>query len=457
MVLGYLKSYIDQVVPRDPVKFQSKEGNDEKTLAQIIQQSVPGFVAGSSYWLTLGLSSGHLQTVWSALRKFEEIDHIHYKRRVLTVEDVTYTYKGESFKYDHWGGTSTFTIDYVVPAGSDPNHEKYKPASQTQELPPRTEYLDPETEYDLLKDDSRPLVIALHGLTGGSYEAYIRSFMTEITNKPYDFDALVLNSRGCANHTITSPQLFSGLWTNDLRYLINKHILRKWPNKRIYLIGFSLGGAITANYLGQEYDEVCPNIKGATVVAAPWSFDDSSYRLSESLLGNQVYSPAMCKNLMKLLNNHIGAGTLKHHVLDKWLENPNNYSIVKLRDFDDNFTSRLFGFNCADEYYFHASPNQRLSKIRVPTVLLNSKDDPISSYNSISKTSIKLNPYVMLVSTTIGGHIGWFDITGHRWNSRPTAQLFKELDKNWVLDKSRIDPDSLPSDVGKIWSHDRLV
>lgn len=457
MALGYLKSYVDHVIPKKPVHFTGS-GQSSATLPEIINKAVPEFSKGSSYWISPLLPSGHFQTAYTALREFDSIDHVHYKRRVITVEDKQYQFGGDSMPYDKWKGTSTFTIDYVVPADShDPNHEQYRPETQIKELPPRTEFLDPSKELSMLEDDSKPLLIALHGLTGGSYEAYIRSFISKISSEPYGFDALVLNSRGCANHTITSPQLFCGLWTNDLRYLINEHILPRWPNKRIYLIGYSLGGAILANYVGQEADEVSKNIKAALVVASPWSFTDSSYRLNESLLGNAIYSPTMCKNLILLLSNHYDGSLKQDQSVDHFKKNPDSYNVVTLKDFDEHFTSRLFGFNCADEYYRHASPSNRILNVRVPMILLNAADDPISSIKSIPAPEVGLNPYTMLITTTIGGHIGWFDYKGQRWNSAPSANLFKELDKNWRINEDSVAEEDLPRKESTFFKHDRLI
>lgn len=459
MVLGFLRSHVDNLFPNTPIKLQGK-CLEETTISEILSSKVPELYKGASFWYNPLLPSGHFQTAYTGLSKFENVDKVCYKRRILTIdlENKRYEVDGEKLKYDDWDGRSTIAIDYVVPDGlSDPEHNKYRPATQTKNLPPRTEYLNPEHEHELLSDDSRPLVIALHGLSGGSYESYIRAFLSKVTSKPYDFDALVLNARGCANHTITSPQLFCGLWTNDLRYLINEHIIPNWPNKRIFLIGFSLGGAICANYLGQETDLVYHNIKGSAIMGCPWDFPDSCIQLQSGLLGNNIYSPKMCSNLVDLLNEHYEGHLRNNPLVQSYKENPENFKLNKLKDFDDNFTSKLFGFNCADEYYRHASPIQRLLKVRVPLIIVNSIDDPIIGYRTLPFNEVKLNPFTSLVTTTIGGHLGWFDYQGKRWYADPISKLFKELDDNWTVNSKSIDDKDLPIDITKSWKYDRIV
>lgn len=460
MVLGFLSSSVENLFPKEPAVLTSNgDSKEQKSIPDIIKESVPELSSGYWYWVNPLLRTGHAQTAYTALREFPDVDTVHYKRQILTIDlkNKFYSVDGEKCRYDQWDGKSTIAVDYVVPESSlDADHLKFKPDSQTDELPPRTEFLDPSKELELFSEE-KPLLIALHGLSGGSYESYLRSVLFQITKPEFGFDALVLNARGCASHTITSPQLFCGLWTNDLRYLINEHILKKWPLKRIYLVGFSLGGAITVNYLGQEGEDVPANIKGAAVLGTPWDFNDSSIQLQHSIIGNSVYSPKMCSNLMKLLKRHTQGGFGDVPEVSEYIKNSSKLKVSKLVEFDDLFTSRLFGFNCASEYYRLASPVTRLMKVRVPLFMINSYDDPITGWRTLPFSEVKLNPYVNLITTTRGGHLGYFAYNGERWYPRPLSKLFKELDINWSLDKSKIPQESLPLDITKTFRYDRII
>lgn len=459
-MLGWLKSWVDTRYPEKPVKLTLADGTIS-SIPEIIAQTVPELNKGYSF--TPLFPSGHLQTAYTAINKMEGIDQVHYARRLLTVENKTYTYVDKEaengptsteLQYDNWEGTSTFTIDYVVPANGNEDLKRFQPESQIYDLPPRTTYLDPAKEKSLL-DNDRPLVIALHGLSGGSYESYIRAFVNEVTSPEYNFDALVLNARGCANHTITSPQLFNGLWTNDLRYLINEHIKPTWPDKKIFLIGFSLGGAILANYLGQEGSAIYANIKAAAVMGTPWDFIEGSRHLKSSIIGDKVYSPAMCQNVLRLLNTHYDSQLNTNPIIKAYKDAPQKFQMNRLRDFDELFTSRLFGLNCADDYYRRASPVQRLWRVRVPTLIVLSIDDPITGgAGGLPLREVDLNPYVNLVTTTIGGHLGWITIQGPRWYPKPIAKLFSELKLATVVPPA---DDELPLNIDKAWRFDRFV
>lgn len=442
------KSKVENYYPNNPLQFSN--GDEVCSLSEIIKKVSPEMYQGYSFWVNPLLSSGHTQTAYTVINKFENNYKICYKREIITVEDKRYELDGQKLKYDPWKGKSTFAVDYVIEKNSDSNHLNYKPSSQLSDLPPRTQYKNPN--IDVLADDSKPLLIVLHGLSGGSYESYVRALLDEVTSPEMGIDALVVNSRGCAQHTITSPQLFCGLWTNDLRYFINEKVKNRWPNKKIFLIGFSLGGSIVANYIGQEKDNIYKNIKGAFVMGSPWDFSDSSYFLRESLLGDRIYSPAMCQNLIKLLNNHYDGAFKGAQLIDEYKKDRSNFNLNHLRDFDDNFTSKLFGFNTSFEYYRHASPIQRIFKIRVPTIIISSKDDPICGFRSSPIQESPINPYTTVITTSIGGHLGWFDYKNDRWYPKPIAKLIREMVKYDVVK----DDIKLPLDVDNTWKFDRL-
>ena len=62
-------------------------------------------------------------------------------------------------------------------------------------LPPRTTFFtDAEFDEYCSQDDEKPLLIALHGLSGGSHEEYLRCVLAPLVDAGWD--ALVVNSRG---------------------------------------------------------------------------------------------------------------------------------------------------------------------------------------------------------------------------------------------------------------------
>lgn len=95
-------------------------------------------------------------------------------------------------------------------------------------------------------DDKKPMLIALHGLTGGSHEVYLRAVLAPLITKENGFAACVINARGCAMSKITTRQLFNARFTGDIRETA-KFLKRIYPNRPLFVVGFSMGANILTN------------------------------------------------------------------------------------------------------------------------------------------------------------------------------------------------------------------
>lgn len=51
-----------------------------------------------------------------------------------------------------------------------------------------------------------------------------------------------------------------------------------------------------------------------------------------------------------------------------------------IREFDDSFTSKMYGFSGVEEYYKNASSYDKVHHIKTPLLALNAADDMFSPY-----------------------------------------------------------------------------
>lgn len=403
----YLRSGVHAQAPNSPVELPSADDKDKFIrLDEIVQGHVASAEDGSWFWNHPLVGNGALQTMYAAAGNFESVDQIYYGRRLMT-----------------WDDGSQVSLDYQIDEPESVEQWKaqleYKPVADVPPFPSRTRYLEPE-EIKALDDSqiSRPLVISLHGLTGGSHESYVRCAISSFKRR--GFDNLVLTSRGCNRTKITTPQLFCGIMTDDIRRLV-KFVRTTQPNRKIYLVGYSLGASILANYLGQEGNEI--DVDGACCVANPWDLHISGLALHQSFMGRNVFSPAMTKNLLRVVKNHREM-LANHPTFVKAQELPVPKYIY---EFDNIYTAPFFGFDCASDYYRLASSVHKLTSIRTPTLILNSVDDPIVTKDCIPYEEARRNPYTYLVTTDVGGHLGWFMPGGKRWFADVIADYFSAL------------------------------
>ena len=97
--------------------------------------------------------------------------------------------------------------------------------------------------------------------------------------------------------------------------------------------------------------------------------------------------------------------------------------------FDDRFTRKLFGYNSVRHYYRDGSSDLYLSTVAVPLLCLQAEDDPISVNWAIPYEIIAANPFVTLMVSNSGGHIGWFSglFNPEPWSSQVFLKYFDDI------------------------------
>lgn len=230
------KSSITFSHSQDPLILQTKSG-PKRALPEICKEITP------DCYLNPFLFNGHLQTAWTGMNY--DGPPIHYKRRVFSAEDPDFE--------------GHFAVDFVVepPPSTDEGLKEDPTGIGHRNLPPRTSYVTDKEFEHLPSEDTKPLLITLHGLSGGSYEVYLRHVLAPLVAQTTadqeaggisggDWEALVLNSRGCAGSRITSSILYNARATWDVRQVV-KWCRKTWPNRPLFGIGYSLGANILTN------------------------------------------------------------------------------------------------------------------------------------------------------------------------------------------------------------------
>ncbi|KAI9793611.1 MAG: hypothetical protein M1833_000697 [Piccolia ochrophora] len=342
--------------------------------------------------------------------------HLQTLRTVTSNQDIPVYYKRKVFDADTPAFGGTFAVDFVV--------DEYP--EQDESLPPRTTFFSNAELEKFGSLDSKPMVVVLHGLSGGSHEGYLRSVLETLITPDGGFEACVVNSRGCALSKITSPVLYNARATWDLRQVV-KWLQQQFPNRPLFGLGFSLGANILTNYLGEE-GEPCA-LKAAVVCSNPWNLEVSSVGHKRTWLGLHVYSRGMATNMKALIEKHA----------DQISQNP-QINMEKLRntrflfEFDREIQCPTWGYPTENAYYRDASSSDALLSVRIPLFAINARDDPIAIEEALPLQEIGVSPYVVLCLTSHGGHLGWFESGGGRWFAKPAANFLKKMATEVDLD-----------------------
>lgn len=85
--------------------------------------------------------------------------------------------------------------------------------------------------------------------------------------------------------------------------------------------------------------------------------------------------------------------------------------ITDFDQFDTYFTAKLHGYKDATEFYERASPHTRLQDIRLPTLILNAKNDPLLGKECYPTDFTQASSSILLEVPKRGGNMG-FTIPG---------------------------------------------
>ena len=247
-------------------------------------------------------------------------------------------------------------------------------------------------ELQWLRNGSSRVVIIQHGLEGNANRPYVLGMAKAFYDK--GFDALTWSYRGCGDEMNRQLRFYHSGATDDLHTVI-EHALNKYPYSEIYLVGFSLGGNMTLKYLGER--ETLPQIKKAAVFSVPLDLESSCRKIS--IPSNRIYARRFLKSLKNKIR--LKATTMKGLDLAKLRD------IKTILEFDDAYTAPLHGYTNAIEYYTACSSLYFLKDIKIPTLIVNTKNDPFLSPECYPVKPLQDQPFVKIETPERGGHVGF--------------------------------------------------
>ncbi|KAF3403485.1 putative esterase [Penicillium rolfsii] len=411
-------------------KKSSQSGPKEQTtLVDICRDVTP-----NTCHLNPLLFNGHLQTMYTVL-KHDNVP-VYYKRKMFEADSAMFT--------------GTYAIDFVVRPYEMPSDgeltDQARKYTQPSGLPPRTSFYSEEEFAGIASDDTKPMLVVLHGLSGGSHEVYLRHVLSPLVADGA-WEACVVNSRGCSQTKISTGVLYNARATWDVRQSV-KWLRKTFPNRPLFGIGFSLGANILANYLGEEGDHC--QLKAAVLCASPWNLDVSSVQLQSSWLGKEVYSKTMGSSMKRLFEAHVEEVSKNPRIDVEAIR-----SITYLHEFDRALQCPTWGYPTEGAYYRDAASTDAMLSIRIPFFTVQAEDDPIACRDALPFHEMTQTPYGVMLTTSWGGHLGWFELGGDRWFVKPVTNFLNKMAREIDMSIPGVveHPEKLP---GYIASHPGL-
>ncbi len=280
--------------------------------------------------------------------------------------------------------------------------------SERLELPDG-DFLD--VDWHLRKGElhEKPLLIVSHGLEGDSRRHYITGLIRSFP----EFHALAWNYRSCSGDPNRNLRFYHSGATDDLDFVIQEALSR--GVKDIYLAGFSLGGNLSLKWLGENGKKASQFVRKAVAFSVPLHLSSSSQQLTR--WENRLYTHRFLQTLLEKVTEK--SARYPQDITPSMLA-----SIRSLYEFDNVITGPLHGFKDAEDYYERNSSLYFLSGIRVPTLIVNAKNDPFLSQECLPEQID--SDFVQIELPDSGGHCGFYprNYRGQTWAEQRAAAWF---------------------------------
>jgi hypothetical protein len=242
-----------------------------------------------------------------------------------------------------------------------------------------------------------PRLLLLHGLEGTVRSHYVAGFFEQAKDRGWGADLLLF--RGCGDEPNRAPRFYHSGETDDLAFVLEE-ILRRHPGSPIVLAGVSLGGNVLLKFLGERGADLGQRVRGAATVSVPFDLERGSRFISHGV--SRIYDRHFLR-------------TLRAKALAKLERFPGLFDETRLRaatsifEFDEAVTAPVHGFADAHDYYSRSSALGWIRRIALPTLLLNSIDDPFLPAAVLDevKGAAAANPNLTIEFPAHGGHVGF--------------------------------------------------
>eukprot|EP00600_Ochromonadales_sp_CCMP1393_P007452 CAMPEP_0174963448 /NCGR_PEP_ID=MMETSP0004_2-20121128/5336_1 /TAXON_ID=420556 /ORGANISM="Ochromonas sp., Strain CCMP1393" /LENGTH=400 /DNA_ID=CAMNT_0016212075 /DNA_START=151 /DNA_END=1353 /DNA_ORIENTATION=- len=324
-------------------------------------------------------------------------------QRTAALRNVVQSFPASNFepsilyRNEHWQtivGSGALKSKYLGP-----------PRRSFEVVRERIETLDGDffdVEYTKCFDDPRTdrVVLLLHGLESNTEGPQITNFATAFLKK--GFGCCLVSFRGCSGEDNRTPGAYHLGFTKDVDYLVSQ-INQRYPDKKIYLSGFSLGGNVILKYLGELGDTAEERgVHGAAVTCVPFDPTKCQSKLDVGF-NRRVYSMNFLQTLKK-------KAELEHQKLPGYFDIEEIRASDTIGAFDDAYIAKIYGFRDKFHYYRSCGAKWWLNKIRVPAVAINARDDPFIEVTSLPTEAEDVGEIapVRLIYHDHGGHCGFF-------------------------------------------------
>lgn len=266
-----------------------------------------------------------------------------------------------------------------------------------------------------------PRLILFHGLEGSSGSHYAQAFAALAAQRGWAFS--VPHFRGCSGEINLAPRAYHSGDHAEIDWLLRR-LHAQAPGRPLVAVGVSLGGNALLRWAEEWGTAAASWVKAVAAISAPVDL--------------AAAGRAIDRGFNRLIYARMFLRTMVRKAEQKWQQFPGLFDLEKVRrartlyEFDDLFTAPLHGFADTEDYWLRAAAKPRLADIRVPTLVLNARNDPFVPGSSLPVQQ-DVGSWVTLMQPRRGGHVGF----PRRLQGQPWAVDVQEMPDqvmDWLVD-----------------------
>ncbi|MEH6345314.1 MAG: alpha/beta fold hydrolase [Bermanella sp.] len=191
-----------------------------------------------------------------------------------------------------------------------------------------------------------------------------------------------------------------------------EHIQSCFPQSDLYATGISAGSGVLAHYLGKSGNNT--PLKSAVAYCPAYDMRNAFSRAVP------FYSKMMTKKLHKLFITPNQ---------DRF-QNFESFNALQSTEDLHEFHQHLYqvaGNESTEDYMLNSNPSEVFDQIKIPFLILNSKDDPVCHVDNVYEHQHRIEAMdnVILVLTERGSHCAYFEgLTAKPWANRLIKEYF---------------------------------
>lgn len=237
--------------------------------------------------------------------------------------------------------------------------------------------------------NSTPILFINPGALGHS-KTLLGKWVQKAHNKGW---IVCCNNRRGHNKQLTRPKWNFFGSVKDIQSITKNFILKRRPNAKLLMLGLSAGSGLTSRFFCEEHSQYLAGVG----VCAAFGIDRSLGRVQ------QPYQSLLLTSMKNFLKRN---KQLLQHIQGyiTCIESDNMQTFL-----DNAYT--MAGYTTKEKYYEEECTMRKINKISNPFLFLNSKDDPICTYQSTLDwlPTIESLENVVLLVTEIGSHCAFLE------------------------------------------------